>query len=111
MAVRQGDKTMTREEDIIKASVKWYANVYPDYNPSSAFCRGAKWADQHPQSPWISVEDRLPERVEKYQSADVLVRYRRGGNEYYFVTRYDYEYKDWNISNVTHWMQIPPLTD
>lgn len=99
---------MKREEEIRQAAVlnfkqEWHGSII------DAFTQGAEWADQHPQSQWISVEERLPERVEKYQSADVLVRYRRGCNEYYFVTRYDYEYKDWNISNVTHWMPIPEL--
>lgn len=27
-----------------------------------AFIAGAKWADEHPNNPWVSVEDRLPEK-------------------------------------------------
>ncbi len=101
---------MKREEEINRAIRELYELYGRNEITLEGIIRWAiNYADAHPQSPWISVEERLPERVEKYQSADVLVRYRRGCNEYYFVTRYDYEYKDWNISNVTHWMPITPL--
>lgn len=41
---------MTRVEQIKKAATE---------NPSN-FIEGAEWADSHPQSHWISVEDSLP---------------------------------------------------
>lgn len=100
---------MTRKEEILKESVKWYANVHRDYNPSSAFCRGAEWADAHQPFPWISVEDRLPEEINKFMSEPVLCRYTRGNKEYYHVCQYDFEFNEWQISNVTHWMPIPEL--
>ena len=81
----------------------------PDELMEFSFIAGAEWADSHPKSPWISVEERLPEKVNKFLSDEVLVRYLRGGKEYTFVTHYDYEYQTWNIPNVTHWMPIPEL--
>ena len=95
---------MTREEDIIKASVKWYANVYPDYNPSSAFCRGAEWADQHPQSPWISVEEDPKKSGTYFVMKDAY---------YVDVAQFDINNKEWfncaDSRNITHWMPIPEL--
>ena len=46
---------MTREEQIAIASC-----TYGSRGSSIDFTVGAKWADSHPKSPWISVEDDLP---------------------------------------------------
>ena len=46
---------MTREEQIAIASC-----AYGSRGSSIDFTVGAKWADSHPKSPWISVEDDLP---------------------------------------------------
>lgn len=62
------------------------------------------------RNPWISVADRLPEKINKFFSDFVLVMYTRGGKPYPFITRYDYECGMWEIENVTHWMPIPPLS-
>lgn len=62
--------SITREEEIEKA-LNFYAPSYWDdisrvmsYRELTAsycgFRKGAKWADENPKSPWISVEDRLP---------------------------------------------------
>lgn len=52
---------MTREEEIYEAAESFCAKANPqllvgDYS----FIQGAEWADRHPKSPWISVEDDLP---------------------------------------------------
>lgn len=95
---------MERKQQIEQA---W---LHGDAENLTSFRMGAEWADAHPISPWISVNDRLPEKVNKFLSDEVLVRYLRGGKEYTFVTHYDYEYQTWNIPNVTHWMPIPELS-
>lgn len=100
---------MTRAEEIIIAGTNWYARVDSNYPAVSAFNRGAEWADKHQPSPWISVEDRLPEKSVRYISQSVLCRYKRGSRIYYHVGMYDYEFDEWSISNVTHWMPIPEL--
>lgn len=46
---------MTREEQIAIASC-----AYGSRGSSIDFTVGAKWADSHPKSPWISVKDGLP---------------------------------------------------
>ena len=52
---------MTREEEIQKVAISFCDKTNPqllvgDYS----FIQGAKWADKHPKSPWISVNDDLP---------------------------------------------------
>lgn len=48
------NKNMTREDQISMASC-----AYGSRGSSVDFTVGAKWADAHPISPWISVEDDL----------------------------------------------------
>ena len=103
---------MTREAQIRQTAAEWLRYNHPTCTQDmlvEAFRCGAEWADKHQPSPWISVEERMPEKVNKFLSDEVLVRYLRGGKEYTFVTHYDYEYQTWNIPNVTHWMPIPEV--
>ena len=61
---------MTRDEEIWNAIFNLRLGNYNDdllkndkYSGNDlqdAFYKGAKWADEHPKSPWISVEDDLP---------------------------------------------------
>ena len=55
---------MTREEEIEKASIE--ANSSIAVRPGTrilrecctlSFQKGAKWADENPKSPWISIKD------------------------------------------------------
>ena len=46
---------MTRKDEITIASC-----AYGSGGSSIDFEAGAKWADNNPKSPWISVEDDLP---------------------------------------------------
>lgn len=50
---------MTREEEILKEALKWKCDDN-EFIAQTAFEGGAKWADEHPKSPWISVKDKLP---------------------------------------------------
>ena len=59
------------------------------------------------RNPWKDAEKEKPEKVNKFLSVPVLCRYTRGGREYHHVSQYDYDYKQWQIGNVTHWMYIP----
>jgi len=99
-----------REREIYSATQlfvgEWLNGLY-DLGTLARKC--ARWADEHPKNPWISVEDRLPEKLNKFFSDFVLVMYTRGGKPYPFITRYDYEFGMWEIENVTHWMPIPEL--
>ena len=53
---------MTREEKISKAAYSQYCNSESIcFNlMCDSFKQGAKWADENPKSPWISVKDDLP---------------------------------------------------
>lgn len=66
---------MTREEEINKVAYIQEEWVNMD---AESFIDGAKWADAHPKTPWISVEDDLPcnhkELMEnEYKTKKVLV--------------------------------------
>jgi hypothetical protein len=102
-----------REEEIKNAANEYIENIdFSDYvkaDAHDAFIAGAEWADVHQSSPWISVEDRPPEKSVGYFSKWVLCRYKRGSRICYHVGMYDYEFDDWSIANVTHWMPIPEL--
>lgn len=100
---------MTHAEQITQAAQQCAAEYAGDNTVVLAFVKGVEWADRHQPSPWISVEDRLPPKSVGYFSQWVLCRYKRGSRIYYHVGMYDYEFDEWSISNVTHWMPIPEL--
>ena len=53
---------MTREEEIAKAAEEAFTTTkyhMPTFE-IIGFSLGAHWADTHPKSPWISVNDDLP---------------------------------------------------
>lgn len=96
---------MTREEQIAVASC-----AYSTRGSSIDFTAGAKWADAHPKSPWISVKERLPIEEKDGLSTKVLVLSTKNKVDF---SRYDYDVGGW-ISPVldiefTHWMPIPKL--
>lgn len=64
---------MTREYEIRKEALKWKADDN-EFIAQTAFEAGAKWADEHPKSHWISLKDDLPN-----QNIQVLLRYKGGG--------------------------------
>lgn len=79
-----------------------------------AFELGVKWADKNPKSPWISVEERLPDRLPaKFAnwSKEVFVSVKRGREYRAYVDKYSHIYKTWGVfgDEVTHWMPIPEL--
>ena len=97
---------MTREEQIAIGSC-----AYGSRGSSIDFTVGAKWADEHPKSPWISVKDKLPTEEKDGLSIKVLVVSTKGKIDF---SRYDYDMEGW-ISPVldiefTHWMHIPEPT-
>ena len=105
---------MTREEQIAIASC-----TYGSRGSSIDFTVGAKWADSHPKSPWISVKDDLP-----CNHSDLVLTY----NDIPFSTKRVLVMTDihtlflcdmkkdngrgwiWNYltkDKITHWMPIP----
>ena len=111
---------MTREKEIDVAATH-YDNGYYEDSKLSAYCcfrDGAKWADNNPKSPWISVEDDLPcnhdELIETFcgkvqETVYVIVYYEEDG--------YDIDYMEnnpilgwiWNKCKPLYWMSIPQI--
>ena len=123
---------MAREE--VKYASKDYVNYlldkqeyhnekYTEHDIKQAFEKGAEWADTHPKSPWISVEDDLPCNHEELIDKEINM-----------TKRVLVLCKDWksNITpnimgmffiencwqwtceiyfKVTHWMPIPNLPE
>ena len=114
----------TREEEI-KLATKEYEIPFED-NTSSilfGFEEGAKWADEHPKSPWISVKERLPERMTSRDSNGAKIinccsKDVFGYDASYNIGRlvcYNHESELWEshdsymIGEITYWMPIPEL--
>ena len=102
---------MTRENEIAIASC-----AYGNRGSSIDFEAGAKWADENPKNPWISVDDDLPcnhddllESNYSIQTHKVLVAYNNG--KYYGFARMDKSIGRWEWTDrsddITHWMPIP----
>lgn len=102
---------MKREEKLEKYLD--YQYMYENGDPSyiNGIKVGVSWADKNPKSPWISVEDKLPEK-------GVLVIVKTGIDNCYLAAKDSValpkdefmlpqlcEYVD----EVTHWMPIPEL--
>ena len=98
---------MTREEQIHNQATNYgYAIAGGELRRpaiSKAFLEGAEWADANQPSPWISVEERLPE-----EHTNVIVT--DGSNVAHCIKYGDGFYTNiGKCCNVTHWMPIPKL--
>lgn len=97
---------MTREEQIEKIAYKQKELVNID---TESFIKGAKWADNHPKSPWISVNEKLP-LIEKYDISIMVLAVNT--EEKINFSKYDYDAEEWITPEsdiFTHWMPIPKL--
>ena len=110
---------MTREKEINIAASKYIENnSMPDgevaiSDHKDSFVEGAEWADNHPKSPWISVDDDLPcnheELVRSNYTDRVLVSSRNGYFEIAFMSIIGYVWEWSTLINVSYWMPIPKL--
>lgn len=103
---------MTREEQIREAAKKTTGlfSFRKGYSTAEdAFVAGAEWADNNQKSPWISVEDKLPD-----DGVLVIVAYRvRLGEILYAsdVFYIDYGWENSCFDKVVAWMPIPELAE
>ena len=103
---------MTREEQIAIASC-----AYGSRGSSIDFTVGAKWADSHPKSPWISVEEDLPcNNPNNIHFGFTNKVFAIDENKNIFIAYMTKYYNKWvwcrddnfNLSYIiTHWMPIP----
>ena len=123
---------MTREEQIKKQAdiytddasnyTEWsddggWSDTNDIYLVEKAFIEGAKWADEHPKSPWISVEDDLPcnheelmaKRLFSYEkeTVHVLTLLPDGDIVIDFMVHNRGQWKWWSHHRPTHWFPIP----
>lgn len=101
---------MTREAQIRQSAADWLRYNHPKCTQDmlvEAFRCGAQWADEHPKSPWISVEDKLPD-----DGVLVIVAYRGRFGEILYasdVFHIDYGWESSYYDKVVAWMPIPEL--
>ena len=108
---------MKREEEIDNAKTAFYKRVLGDdyyYDPRDCFEEGAKWADSHPKSPWISVNEDLPCNHEELIRKNGLSTKRVIviEDEGYFLDHMVFSNNEWDWTYATipsHWMPIPKL--
>ena len=109
----------TREQEIDNAKYAFYESVFEEqsyHHPTYYFEKGAKWADSHPKSPWISVKQDLPcnhsELISPDKSSENLTV-----TEYVVAVVYGYKVLTrmyevdgkwyWETDEPTHWFAIP----
>lgn len=121
---------MTREEQIIEASIEYTMQNSPcciggdnfyeqakEFNRNKSFEAGAKWADKNKESPWISVEDSLPCDHDDLKYFGVTVRVITidiTGNIFFSYMLKEENTDKWYWVDgvaITHWMSIPKLID
>ena len=123
---------MTREEQIKKQADIYTddASNYTEWSDDGgwsdtndidlvekAFIEGAKWADEHTKSPWISVEDDLPcnheelmaKRLFSYEKETVHVSTLLSDGDIVidFMVHNRGKWKWWSHHRPTHWFPIP----
>ena len=109
---------MKREEQIKAASSAYtrvkcpmaiggdrFKNMIDSLNANPAFIAGAEWADNNPKSPWISVDEKLPD-----DGVLVIVAYRWIlGEILYASDAYHIDYGWESYDDIVAWMPIPQL--
>lgn len=127
----KNDQIMTREE--IRDASKDYVNYlldkqeyhnedYTEYDIQQAFEKGAQWADENPQSPWIDVKEKLPYNNSNFihfgftnrvlvrnKNRDLFVAYMKKNKDNKWIWCNDIDDNFDLLSCVTHWMPIPKL--
>lgn len=96
---------MTREEKLEAYLDHQYMFEYgsPDY--IYGIRKGVKWADENPKSPWISVEEKLPD-----DGVLVIVAYRWIlGEILYASDTFHIDYGWEGYDDIVAWMPIPEL--
>ena len=117
---------MTREEEIrnaidtiIPISPLWDGRTYEQALMATGFEAGVKWADAHPKSPWISVEEDLPcnheeliiddELFDKHTKPVICKKSYGVSCVGIMIYNVDRNVWRWVSEKPTHWFPIPEL--
>ena len=112
---------MTREEEIRNAIDTIFpipplrdGRTYEQALMATGFEAGVKWADEHPKSPWISVEDDLPCNHEellnaKYETKEVFILKSIGFPDVDYMLKVNGEWTWFTYKSTKFWMPIPKL--
>ncbi|MBR1525183.1 MAG: hypothetical protein IJ640_00790 [Prevotella sp.] len=98
-----GEMSMTREEKINQAAVEFAVGYKHGIAAATGFYYGALWADEHPKSPWISVE----EKPQKYDTYYVHTEEGCYGIALFDIRGWHKEIK--TDESPDYWMPIPEL--
>lgn len=118
------------DEDILSDNDEYNNDEYDGSDMQNAFYAGAKWADENPKSPWISVDEDLPcnheELMSKYpfgykkKTVNVLTLLPNGNvvtdsmgyrEKWWNGWEWDGEKWEWeSLRRPTHWVPIPKLS-
>ena len=106
---------MTREEEIANAADRAFPtkDYYIPTTEILGFTFGARWADEHPKSPWISVNEDLPCNHKELLYSDTLTKSviirNLDGSITLSLMYLNVEWKWMSEDNPTHWFPIPDL--
>ena len=103
---------MTREEEIINAANELCNSFRCGKTYKLGFAIGVKWADEHPKSPWISIDDDLPCNHKellnaKCQTKEVFVIRALGFFDICYMQKIDGKWIWFPYKNIEYWMPIP----
>ena len=88
----------------------------------SSFFSGVRWADKNPESPWVHVDERMPnDSLPRLTNEDktrgrikVFVRLKNGNMMKAYFIRVSNSKWYFNVplnmrNEITHWMPVPPI--
>ena len=111
---------MTRKEEINIAALRYIEanSISAISSNKDSFIEGAKWSDEHPKSPWISVEKDLPcnheELINTENDKETVYVVVIGKDVIADTDCMEYNGKEWvwqknSFFEPTHWFPIPKL--
>ena len=111
---------MTRKEEINIAALRYIEenSISAISSNKDSFIEGAKWSDEHPKSPWISVEKDLPcnheELINTEYDKETVYVVVIGKDVIADTDCMEYNGKEWvwqknSFFEPTHWFPIPKL--
>ena len=123
--IKRLSKAMLREREIDAAASKYIEDNSIDgavriSDHRDSFIEGAEWADTHPMTPWISVEDDLPcNHEEMYHMSESLICTDKvltlvDNVPVMMCMVFNDKTERWEWSkplNVRYWMRIPKLEE